>query len=521
MSESTTPSPPQMPSPLTMHSAATPDKPALIGETRTVTWKQLNDRCFAMAKKFYELGVRPGHKVALMTYNMPEFYEVMQALNLLRAGLVPVGYRMKPPEIEYIVENSDSKVLIFYTDFADRILPHKDNYSKLLTNGFISFGGSHDGALDYEDLFVDPPEVDLNNLPQEETGGESMIYTSGTTGKPKGAVRRMADMDLGAAARYMINTVQFLKYDANDVHLFCCPIYHSGPGYFAMVPFNLGGTIVFQERFDPIKWYELVAKHGVTSSHIVPTMVYSLLEVPVEFTDKLDLSSLRALVCGAAPLLPKAKLAALERFGPVFFEYYGSTETAVNTMISPEEIPARPTSVGKAFGENEIRIVDKDGKDVPDGERGLLYAHNAVCVSGYYKNKDATDEMLMGKFLTAGDIAIRDDEGYYYIVDRVKDMIIRGGVNVYPAEVESVIMEIPGIKEVAVVGKPDDHWGEIVAAFVHLEPGVEITEDEIKDYCIEKMASNKSPAIVKFTDGIPRSPTGKVLKRELRDELVA
>ena len=505
--------------PMGTYAVSHPDKPITIGQERTLSWGGLLDRSIKLAKKLFELGLRPGNKAALMTYNLPEYYEITQAFKLIGVGLIMVGFKSKASEIEYIANNSEARCLFFHQDFSDEILPFKKNYKYVLKTGFVSFDGRCNGAMAYEDLFKETPDIDLNNLPPAEGGGESMTYTSGTTGKPKGAFYKIGEADLEAAVRFIMDSMAYLKYDNNEVHLLCCPIYHSGPSYFAALTFNVGGTIVLQHKFDPEKWYELVSTHSVTSSHIVPTMLYALLDVPQSFTDKLDLSSLRSVVCGAAPLSPKAKLDALDRFGSVFYEYYGSTETAINTFIGPNEIPEKPNSVGKAFGENEIRLVNESGHDVPDGEQGILYVHNVVCASGYYKNKEASDEIRLGKFITAGDIAVRDADGYYYIVDRIKDMIIRGGVNIYPAEIELVLNDMPEIKDAAVVGQPDEYWGEVVAAFIVVNKEMDVSEQSIRQYCEERMAKNKVPALIRFMDEMPRTPTGKILKRELRDIL--
>jgi fatty-acyl-CoA synthase len=277
--------------------------------------------------------------------------------------------------------------------------------------------------------------------------------------------------------------------------------------------------MVYQPRFDPEQFLKLVDKYNVTSTHLVPTMVTRLLNVPREFTDNLDLSSMRSVVCGAAPLFPEYKLAFLDRYGPCLYEYYGATETGVNTFISPEEMRQRPSSVGKAFADNELKIFDELGNDVPDGERGVLYAYNAIMMDGYYKNEEATKDSYIEKFLTAGDVAVRDKDGYIYIVDRIKDMIIRGGVNIYPVEIEEVLTTMPAIMDAAVVGKQDKELGETVAAFIVPQKSVPVSEGEIQAYCEEKMASYKIPSTIIFIDEIPRTPTGKILKRELRQKL--
>jgi acyl-coenzyme A synthetase/AMP-(fatty) acid ligase len=248
-------------------------------------------------------------------------------------------------------------------------------------------------------------------------------------------------------------------------------------------------------------------------------MVRRLLDVPEDVTRGLDLSSLRTVLCGAAPLFPEYKLAFLDRYGDCLYEYYGSTETGMNTLITPQEMRERPSSVGKAFTGNELTLLDEAGREVADGKRGVLYIFNQVMMDGYYKNEEATTETSRGKYITVGDVAIRDEDGYYYIVDRVKDMIIRGGVNIYPAEIQEVLVSMEGIADAAVVGMPDPEYGEAVAAFVVYEESAQPTEDDIQAYCKEQMENHKIPAVILPTEEIPRTPTGKILKTELRERL--
>jgi len=505
--------------PLDTHSSTQPEKTAVIGPARALTYGQLRERADALARRLYQLGLRPGDQAAVMTYNLPEYDEISKALGYLQVGMVMVGYRMKPREIEFIVDDSDSKVFFFWHEFADRILPFKDGYRKVLPDGFVIFGGSAEGASDYEDLFEEPPEVDLENVSTGEAVGTSMIYTSGTTGKPKGAARKTDFATRPEVIQYLMKTIGFLNMNSDEVHLVCCPLYHSAPSFFNLVSFILGGTSIYQPRFDPIPFLELVDQHKVTSVHLVPTMVARLLQVPDEVVRRHDFSSLRTVICGAAPLFPEYKLAFLDRFGDCLYEYYGATETGVNTLIGPQEMRKRPSSVGRPFADNELKILDESGSEVPDGERGILYMHNAMLMEGYYKNPKATVETYRGKYMTVGDVAVRDSEGYIYIVDRVKDMIIRGGVNIYPAEVEEILTGMPGIADAAVVGQPDRQLGETVAAFVVTAEGAAGTENEIQEYCGRHIANEKIPATIVFIEEIPRTPTGKILKRELREML--
>ncbi|MBW1846159.1 MAG: AMP-binding protein [Deltaproteobacteria bacterium] len=497
-----------------------PDKSVLLGMGRSLTYDQLRNRARLLAKSLYGLGVRAGDQIAIMSYNAPEVLELGHALTYLEVGLVMVGYRMKAPEIEFIVDNSDSKILFFYHEFADHILPHKEKYTKILPGGFISFGESAvEGTSQYESLFTDVSDIDLDTFEPAEEVGSSMIYTSGTTGMPKGAARSTDFVTKDGVMDYLFSTISFFKMEPDEIHLVCCPMYHSAPSYFHTITFLLGGTMLYQPRFDPQEFLELVDKYKVTSTHLVPTMVTQLLEVPKEVTDKLDLSSLRTVICGAAPLFPEYKLAFLDRFGPCLYEYYGATETGLNTAITPEEMRERPGSVGKSFANNELIIYDENGKEVQNGERGIFYMYNSIMMDGYYKNQNATSDAYQGKYMTAGDVAIRDEEGYYFIVDRIKDMIIRGGVNIYPVEIEGVMSTMPAIKDVAVVGKSDKKLGETVTAFVVLNTANEASAEEIQTFCGKQLANYKIPSDIIFLDEIPRTPTGKILKRELRERL--
>ncbi len=356
---------------------STPDKPIIISTERTVTYSQFVIRSRELAKNLYDLGLRPGDQVAVMTYNMPENTEVFIATSALQAGVVNVGYKMKPPEIEYIVNNSDSRILVFYHEFADRILPYKEKYTKILPNGFISFGGPcPEGVLDFETLISNPPDIDLKNLPPAEKTGSTMIYTSGTTGKPKSAARKFDSFNKDVI-EYILASIQAFNLKPNEVHIVCCPLYHSAATYFVTVTMMLGGTLIYMQKFDPEMFLELVSTHKATSSFIVPTMVTRLLNLPEEVTNKYDLSSLRTVLCAAAPLFPDQKLKFLDRFGDCLYEFYGSTETGPNTGITPLEIRERPSSVGKAFANNELKIYDDEGNEVPEGQRGVLYMYNA------------------------------------------------------------------------------------------------------------------------------------------------
>jgi acyl-CoA synthetase (AMP-forming)/AMP-acid ligase II len=505
---------------LALHAESRPDRLSVIGPDRSLTYAELLQRGKALARALHARGLRPGDHVAVMTYNLPQRAEMGAAVGLLQASVIAVPYQMKPSEIEYIVENSGSRLLFFWHEFADRILPYRDRYPGLLPGGFICFGPETPaGAVDYESLFLDPPPLDFDALPPAKNPAQTMIYTSGTTGRPKGAARVLDTIDKPGLPEYLFALVSSLGLNADEVHLVCCPLYHSAPFFFSGITFILGGTRVLQPRFDAEQFLQLVDRHRVTSTHLVPTMVRRLLQVPAAVTDRLDLSSLRTVVCGAAPLHPDDKLRFLDRFGPILYEYYGSTEGGINTLITAAEMRQRPASVGRALPSNDLVILDQQGLPVPDGRPGVLYIYNPMMMDGYYQNQNATAEIFHGRHLTVGDVAVRDADGYYFIVDRVKDMIIRGGVNIYPAEIERVLNAMPGVADSAVVGRSDRELGETVAAFVVPEADAPLGAEAVIAHCKKEMADNKVPATITFVDEIPRTPTGKILKRVLRERL--
>ncbi|MDY6933958.1 MAG: AMP-binding protein [Spirochaetota bacterium] len=493
-----------------------PDKPAVIYRDQYLTWSKLYERSHALAQALYGIGLRPGDRAAVMIYNLPEYWEIYVALIILGVGFIPVGYKSKAPEIEYIVNNSESRCFLFHSDFARRILTHRVRYKELFQEGFICIGDtSLKGATSYNAIIDHHPTVDLSLLPKQT--GETMIYTSGTTGKPKGASRS----NIESMGEMLKTYIEAFNLTPDEIHLASCPLYHSAPLCFAGASFLLGGTLILMSRFKPKEFLKNIERHRVTSAFVVPIILNSLLKLSEKEIRETDLSSLRALVCGGATLSPKIKFDILDKIGPVLYEFYGSTETGINTIITPEEIRDRPNSVGKAMPFNELVILDKDGNKVLNGKRGELYIYNPFLIDGYYKNEQATQDCFRGKHITVGDIAIRDEDGYYYIVDRKKDMIIRGGVNIYPAEIEEVLNGMPGISDVAVIGLPNLDWGETVAAIVVCENDTKITEESIKTYCKERLAQYKIPESIHFRKQILRNPQGKILKRRIKKELLS
>ena len=342
----------------------------------------------------------------------------------------------------------------------------------------------------------------------------TMIYTSGTTGKPKGAYRKITDQTTAVAL------IGFIGYTTDDVYLTSGPLYHSGPLAFMGVGLTLGQTVVIQRRFDPEDWLRLVDKYQVTSTFSAPPLIRLVCALPAGVKARYDRSSMRIMLANAAPWSFALKQAYLADFPPdSLWEVYGSTELGINCVLEPKDQLRKPGSCGKAAPGVEIRLLDADGNEVTGAgpeHSGELYVSSAAVFNEYYKQADSYRAAMHGDFHTVGDIAYRDEEGFYYICDRKNDMIISGGMNIYPAEIEAALEQHPGIFDVAVFGIPSEQWGEQVHATVVLAPGTSLSEADVIGYAREHLAAYKSPRSVAFTDELPRTGSGKLLKRELR-----
>jgi len=280
----------------------------------------------------------------------------------------------------------------------------------------------------------------------------------------------------------------------------------------------LGGTVVIMPRFDPIEFLEAIERERVTSTMVVPTIVKRILALPEEVRARFDISSLRALIVGAAPFPVETKRAAVAYFRDCVYEYYGSTDAVLNTVLKPSEQLERPASCGKALPGQDIKIFDDEGNELPPGVEGNVYiASPLVAGTQYYKDPEKTERSRIGEYMTVGDVGYLDEDGYLYICDRKSDMVISGGVNIYPAEIEQVIHEHPAVLDVAVIGVPSEEWGEELKAVVQLKPRAQASEEEIIDFCRQRLADFKRPRSVDFVAEVPRNPSGKLLKRELRE----
>src|SRR5213592_767785 len=490
---------------LANHAESIPEKPAVICNGEVLDFVTLNRRASRVANVFTSLGCREGDRVAWMSFNAIAGAEIANGLR--RAGLVivPVNYRLRGAEIAYVLNDSRARVAAAGPDHVEAMLAATPD-----VGGDVRFVAAAEkvpsGWLSYASLMHAASE-DFETV--GEGLGASMIYTSGTTGNPKGAWRPH-----GVDIANVLQIISIFELAQSDVHLVCGPGYHSGVAFFSALHQVLGSTVVLQPKFGAEDALDLIERHRVTTTFMAPTLLHRL--VDAQERRPRDTSSLRALIIGAAPCPYVLKVRAEAVFGRVLWEFYGATETGVNTVLRPEDQLRKPGSCGTAVPGQEIRLVDAEGRDVPDGTPGEFMVRN-TWLAEYYKRPDATSSSLHDGYFSVGDVAYRDDEGYYYICDRQIDMIISGGVNIYPAEVEAVLHAHPAVADAAVIGVPDDQWGESVKAIVQLRPGASATAEELIAFCDTRIAGYKKPRSVDFVDEIPREPAGKLLKGKLRE----
>jgi fatty-acyl-CoA synthase/long-chain acyl-CoA synthetase len=502
---------------LSVYAGTQPDKLAVVddkGDAGIVRWTyaELEAHSNRLGNALVALGVRPRMKVIWCGPNSAQVVAVMGAARKVGAVAVPLNYRLTAEEARYVINHSDAEIAFVDAEYAHLFTGLVGELGQL--RQVVVYGGpALDGMLSSDELTAaasdQPPDVG------EEAGtGATMIYTSGTTGKPKGAVRRSTD---AATAGALLN---LFGYRPDDIYLTSGPLYHSGPSAFMGASLLFGQTIILQRKFDAEDWLRLVDTYNVSSSFSAPALVRMVCALPEDVKSRYERSSMRIMLANAAPWSFALKQAYLEDFpADSLWEIYGSTELGVDCVLEPKDQLRKPGSCGKPAPGIEIVLFDEDGNEVTGtgpGHPGELYVRSTGVFHEYYKQQDSYDASSRGDFHTVGDIAYRDDEGYYYICDRKSDMIISGGMNIYPAEIEAALEQHPAIYDVAVFGIPSEEWGEIVHATVVLAPGTSLTPDEIKDFGKQHLASYKVPRSVDYVDELPRTGSGKILKRQLR-----
>jgi fatty-acyl-CoA synthase len=488
-----------------------PDTTAIFFEGRKFSYREFGERVNSLAQAFLELGAKKGDKVAAMLYNSNHIVEVYLAAAKMGAVFAPINFRFKENEAFYILDHSDAVVFVYGEEFGELVASLRAKLPKV--KAYICVGKCTGGeALEYEGLIArfPPKEPEVEVAEADEC---QLMYTSGTTGKPKGAL-----ITHGNVLWNLVNTMIAREDIPGDTSLVVGPLYHTAAlnNHFT-IRVALAGTSVIMRRFDPTEMMELIEKERINVVSGSPSVFNLLLQLPD--LEKYDTRSVTKCTAGAAILPVETKNRLLEVFpncGGVY-DVYGCTEASpCITILSAVDSLRKHACVGKPLTFLEARVVDEDGKEVPVGEVGEVVCRGPIVMKGYYKDEEGTKEALKGGWLHTGDLARVDEEGFFYIVDRKKDMVISGGENIYPREIEEILYTHPKIADAAVIGVPDDIWGESVKAVVVLKEGKTMTEEEVIEFCQRNLASYKRPRTVDFVDALPRNPSGKVLKTELR-----
>lgn len=487
-----------------------PDKTALMDAAtgRHFTYPEFHLRASGLAEfLLHEWRIEPGQRVALLAHNSSDYFEILWGCAKAGVILVCLNWRLALPELEFIMRDSTPVALIYDADFADvaTTLTQKLNLDRSMTLS----GDPPQGKWDYETIQAQASGKPIVMPARRLDEVWHILYTAGTTGRPKGVLQTFGMVFYNA-----INIGLPIDLTSKDVTLNLLPCFHTGGlNMYTNPTFHVGGTAIIQRSFEPAETMRLLSEQA-TAFFGVPA-IYLFLSQHPDF-DKTDFKTMRSWACGGASM-PHSLLETYAQRGIVIRQGFGMTETGPTVFIIDEENAlSKLGSVGKPQLHVEVRIVDRDGEDVPQGERGELLIKGPGVTPGYWQFPEMTAEAIEDGWLHSGDVALQDEDGYYYIVDRWKDMYISGGENVYPAEVENAIFKMPQVAEAAVIGVPDEKWGEAGLAIVVCKEGETLTEQEIIAHCHANLARYKAPKSVIFTDQLPRNAAGKVLKHELR-----
>jgi len=504
------------------HARLLPQKIGARDSRRALTFKQWNARACQLANGLRALGLKPGERVAVLAYNRLEWMEIY--IGLAKAGLVavPVNFRLVTPEVKYIAQHCDAKAMIVQDELASVVEGLRSELA-IAPAAWIYIGEKTPaGWTGYEALIAGAADGEPQ-VPVKPTDTWALMYTSGTTGKPKGAIRNHEGMALMSLV-----TALDMGLARDNTALLVMPMCHANSLNFASTFTYLGATVVVDDRksFDPEALLATMASQHVTFTSLVPTHYIMALGLPEKIKKSYDVSRVGKLMISSAPARKDTKLAILEYFSnSQLYELYGSSEAGWVTLLRPDEQIEHLGSVGREWtGSGPVRMLDPQGNEVPDGEVGELFSCTPYTFDGYLNDPVKTAESLRSDgYCSVGDMARRDEHGFIHLVDRKSNMIISGGENIYPSEIENILGRYPGVKDVAVVGVPDEKWGEAVHAVIVLHPGAQAAEKEVLEWCRGEMAGYKRPRTISFMAeaDVPRTATGKILHRVLRDRLSA
>jgi long-chain acyl-CoA synthetase len=496
-----------------------PDVPAIVSDLGDRSFAELNRRANQLARALRRRGLQAGDSIALLCSNRPEFPEVLAAADRAGLRLTPINWHLTEDEAGYIVDDCEARALVADAAFSTVAAGAAERAPR--AEVLLAVGGAIAGFDDYEEAVDAEDGEDLD----DPVIGTRMLYTSGTTGRPKGVHRppaTAADTAAGVTRSTTTTVASAAAYRAGeDAHLCTGPLYHAAPLAFSLTgPLANGVTVVLMQQWDAEETLRLIERHRITHAHFVPTMFHRLLSLPEDVRRRRDISSLRYAVHGAAPCPVPVKQAIIDWWGPIVYEYYAATEGGAGAFVSSEQWLEHPGTVGRP-PRGAISVRDEAGRELPAGEVGTLYLRAPETGRfSYYKDEDKTSGAYAGDYFTLGDVGYLDEDGYLYLTDRSAHLIISGGVNIYPAEIEGVLLSHPAVGDVGVIGVPNDEWGEEVKAVVEPQPDVEPTPElaaELIAHCREHLAGFKCPRSVDFVDELPRHDNGKLYKRALRE----
>lgn len=492
---------------MTRRAILTPEREGLVCEHIRRNFGELNERANRLANAMRGLGVGHGDRVALLALNEPEYYDLFFGLGKIGAILVPVNYRLAGPEIQYILSDSGAKVLVFSPEFTATVDSIRKDIPAQVCIAIPE--DPPEWAISYEKLIQNSSSQE-----PEIKGGDddtlTILYTSGTTGKPKGAELTHAYYFWSS-----INLSTTLGLDIGDRGIIALPLFHIAA--LSNLPWgtHVGGKSVLLRSLDPKRFLELLGEEKITGFGAVPALLDFLKFVPDY--EKYDWSSVKVILVFGAPV-PVTLIKEYEAVGIKVRQLYGLTESNTASVLDAENALSKAGSCGRPFFHTEIRLVDASGRDVGADELGEVLLRTPNMMKGYWNRPQDTAAAIKGGWLHTGDIARMDKDGFFYIMDRKKDMIISGGENIYPAEIEDALLQNPKVAEVGVIGYPHEKWGEAVKAIVVVKPGEKLNEQELIGWCQGRIGKFKIPKNVVFTESLPRTPTGKILKRVLREQ---